>query len=73
MDRQIDMKQGRTMKSKTERHVSVDKETLRKQKNKLRWSESGSEIYRPSDRRLSANLVLIFADRGYRVVSATYL
>jgi hypothetical protein len=28
------------------------------------WPESASEIYRPSDRRLSAKLVPIFVDRG---------
>jgi hypothetical protein len=30
-----------------------------------------SELYRPSDRRLSAKLVLTFADRGFHVVSVT--
>jgi hypothetical protein len=35
------------------------------------WSESASELYRPSDRRLSAKLVSTFADRGCRVVSVT--
>jgi hypothetical protein len=35
------------------------------------WSESASELYRPSDRRLLAKLVQIFADRGCHVVSAT--
>jgi hypothetical protein len=30
-----------------------------------------SELYRPSDRRLSAKLVPTFADKGCRVVSAT--
>jgi hypothetical protein len=35
------------------------------------WPESASELYRPSDRRLSAKLVLTFADRGCRVVSVT--
>jgi hypothetical protein len=33
--------------------------------------ESASELYRPSDRRLSAKLVPTFADRGCRVVSTT--
>jgi hypothetical protein len=28
------------------------------------WPESASELYRPSDRRLSAKLVLTIADRG---------
>jgi hypothetical protein len=35
------------------------------------WSESASELYRPSDRRLSAKLVPKFADRGCHVVSVT--
>jgi hypothetical protein len=35
------------------------------------WSESASELYRPSDRRLSAKLVPTFADRGCHVVSVT--
>jgi hypothetical protein len=35
------------------------------------WSESASELYRPRDRRLSAKLVPIFADRGCHVVSVT--
>jgi hypothetical protein len=34
-------------------------------------SKSASELYRPSDRRLSAKLVQTFADRGCSVVSAT--
>jgi hypothetical protein len=35
------------------------------------WSESASELYRPSDRRLSAKLMTTFADRGCYVVSVT--
>jgi hypothetical protein len=35
------------------------------------WPESASELYRPSDRRLSAKLVLTFADRRCHVVSVT--
>jgi hypothetical protein len=35
------------------------------------WPESASELYRPSDRRLSAKLVPTFADRGSQVVSVT--
>jgi hypothetical protein len=35
------------------------------------WSESASELYRPSDRRLSAKLVLTFEGRGCHVVSVT--
>jgi hypothetical protein len=34
------------------------------------WPESASELYRSSDRRLSSKLVLPFADRRCRVVSA---
>jgi hypothetical protein len=33
------------------------------------WPESASELYRPSDRRLSAKLVQTFAERGCHVVS----
>jgi hypothetical protein len=35
------------------------------------WTESASELYRPSDRHLSAKLVLTFEDRGSHVVSVT--
>jgi hypothetical protein len=38
---------------------------------KTPWLESASELYRPSDRRLSAKLVPTLAIRGCRVVSAT--
>jgi hypothetical protein len=38
---------------------------------KTPWPEPASELYRPSDRRLSAKLVLTFADRGCHVVSVT--
>jgi hypothetical protein len=37
----------------------------------LRDLQSAIELYRPSDRRMSAKLVPTFADRGCRVVSAT--
>jgi hypothetical protein len=33
------------------------------------WPESANELYRPSDRRLSAKLVPIFADKGCHVLS----
>jgi hypothetical protein len=43
-----------------------------KQKQKQTpWSESASELYRPSDRRLSAKWLPSFADRGCHVVSVT--
>jgi hypothetical protein len=35
------------------------------------WPESASELYRPSDHRLSAKLVPNFADRECHVVSVT--
>jgi hypothetical protein len=35
------------------------------------WHESASELYRPSGSRLSAKLVLTFADIGCHVVSVT--
>jgi hypothetical protein len=45
---------------------------LSKQKtNKLYGFSHASELYRPSDRRLSAKLVPALADRGCRMVSAT--
>jgi hypothetical protein len=37
------------------------------------WPESASELYRPSERRLSEKLVPTFADRGCHVVSVTDL
>jgi hypothetical protein len=40
--------------------------------NKLRGFIPQSELYRPSDRRLSAKLVPTLADRRCRVVSATH-
>jgi hypothetical protein len=38
---------------------------------KTPWSESASEVYRPSGRSLSAKLVPTFADRGCHVISVT--
>jgi hypothetical protein len=35
------------------------------------WSESASELYRQSDRRLSAKWLPTFADRGCHVVRVT--
>jgi hypothetical protein len=48
--------------------------TERKPTNKTKltpWSGSANELYRPSDRRLSAKLVPTFADRRCHVVSVT--
>jgi hypothetical protein len=44
-----------------------------KVKKKTPWPESASELYRPSDRCLSAKLVPTFADRGCHVVNVTDL
>jgi hypothetical protein len=48
---------------KTNKQTNKQKQTL--------WSESASELYRSSDRRLSANLVPTFADRRCHVVKVT--
>jgi hypothetical protein len=40
-------------------------------KNATLWPESANELYRPSDRRLSAKLVPTFADEGCHMVSVT--
>jgi hypothetical protein len=44
---------------------------MNKQKEQTLWFESASELYRPSDRRLSAKLLPTFGDRGCHVVSVT--
>jgi hypothetical protein len=57
----------------TEKTAKVHKgcRVIDKQTNKLRGFSPQSELYRPSNRRLSAKLVATLADRGCRVVSAT--
>jgi hypothetical protein len=40
-------------------------------KKKTPWSESPSELYRPSGHRLSAKRLPTFADKGCHVVSVT--
>jgi hypothetical protein len=49
--------------NETKHTITTNKETP--------WPESASELYRPSDRRLSAKLVATFADKGYRMVIVT--
>jgi hypothetical protein len=44
---------------------------MRRRRKKSPWSESASELYRPSDRRLSAKCLPTFADRECHVVSVT--
>jgi hypothetical protein len=51
--------------------IEISRKIKLKLKKKAPWSESARELYRPSDRRLSANLVPIFADRRCCVVNAT--
>jgi hypothetical protein len=41
------------------------------EKKKTQWSESASELYRLSDRRLSAKWLPTFADKGCHVISVT--
>jgi hypothetical protein len=49
----------------------ANKSHTRTRKKKTPWSESASELYRPSDRRLSAKWLPTFADTGCHVVSVT--
>jgi hypothetical protein len=42
-----------------------------KNKKQTPWSESASELYRPSDRRLSAKWLPTFADKGCHVLGVT--
>jgi hypothetical protein len=50
--------------------VAINTSVLNKTK-KTPWSESASELYRQSDRRLSAKWLPTSADRGCHVVSVT--
>jgi hypothetical protein len=51
-------------------HLDQAINVTNKQTNKQTiWSESASELYRPSDRRLSAKGLPTFADKGCHVVS----
>jgi hypothetical protein len=45
--------------------------TIPKHKKKTPWSESASELYRPSNRRLSTKWLPTFAVRGCHMVSVT--
>jgi hypothetical protein len=47
------------------------RDNLQINKKKTLWSESASELYRPSDRSLSAKLLPTFGDKGCHVVSVT--
>jgi hypothetical protein len=46
---------------------------VRKYNLKKLWPQSARQLYRPSERRLSANLMPTFVDRGCRVVSMANL
>jgi hypothetical protein len=50
--------------------VFMTRQNVSQSSDKTPWPESGSEFYRPSDRRLSAKLVQTFEERGCHVVSA---
>jgi hypothetical protein len=52
------------------KHKNDNIDVEKADKNTL-WSESMSELYRPSDSSLSAKLVPTFADRGCHVISVT--
>jgi hypothetical protein len=47
-----------------DKNTAPVKPLLQTQNELIPWLESGSELYRQSDRRLSAKLVPTFADRG---------
>jgi hypothetical protein len=49
----------------------VGKVDVMQLKEKTPWSESASELYRPSDRRFSAKWLPTFADKRCHVVSVT--
>jgi hypothetical protein len=44
---------------------------IKRKEKKTLWFESASELYRPSDRRLSVKLVPAFLDRGCHMISVT--
>jgi hypothetical protein len=50
-------------------HADSTSAAIPEGKKKTPWPESASEVYRPSDGRLSTKLVPTFADRGCHVVS----
>jgi hypothetical protein len=51
--------------------MNTERSLSKQNKKQTLWSQSASELYRPSDRRLSPKLVPTFADRGCHVVSVT--
>jgi hypothetical protein len=55
----------------TWRSESPKTTVFKKLKKKTPWSESASELYRPSDRRFSEKWLLTFADKGCHVVGVT--
>jgi hypothetical protein len=50
---------------------STEADEITNKNNQTPWSESASELYRPSDRRLSEKWLPTFADKGCHVVSVT--
>jgi hypothetical protein len=51
--------------------LSTTNKLLLYKKKQTPWSESASELYRPSDRRFSAKWLSTFADKWCHVVSVT--
>jgi hypothetical protein len=63
-------KQSQIMTSHFSKEITLQQD-LKLEKKKTPWSESVSELCRPSDRRLSAKQLPACADRGCHVVSVT--
>jgi hypothetical protein len=55
----------------TRTRARASKQHTHTQNKQTPWSESASELYRPSDRCLSAKRLPTFADKGCHVVSIT--
>jgi hypothetical protein len=53
--------------------ITLHTPAIMEERKKKPWFESTSELYRPSDCRLSAKLEPTFADRGCHMVSVTSL
>jgi hypothetical protein len=58
-------------KGRCSRELAIEFEESLQYKKKTPWSESAGELYRPSDRRLSAKWLPTVSDRGCHVVSVT--
>jgi hypothetical protein len=63
--------QTNLLSAATSFQVRFSSVAVRYRSKKTPWPQSASELYRPSDRRLSAELVPTVADRRCHVVSVT--